>query len=394
MKNDTINSNFILINAILVISLIFGGDEISLFATAWTTSTLHSCRLSLSSQSLLSSSSWQRKRYCHKLHYNSKHTLDNNEPEIDTPIPTSTTIFETKPINSATASSTILPQELIQSLDLIPLLEEVAKYTSTKRGRNAILSLLGNNYNVKSPTQQNQQGRIYNNYNHNPLLSKRKSILSSFTTNTDSKDYYDNPKKYEQVFKLSQSITECKEEWELIREATNILHLYKYNHKNENNSPTNHENEKSKRHNMKNDEEEDDDGGDIHLPPIYPENSSLWNTYHDQVDTDDDEWLMEILNGGGGGGGKSFPSLSSSSLELENILQADQLIKRILKTHEWCIDLKSRDIAPMIAKHFCARHIDIEKLIHIHDEIQGRVIIKKGGISYQDPEGTKVSNYS
>lgn len=382
MKKKVISSSLFLINTILIISLIFGGED-SLFATAWT-SALHSYRLPLPSQSFLSSSSsWKQKRYCLNVTNNSKHTFDNNEPEHDALTPSSSpslspsfkTTSETTPIFS---TCTTIPKELVQSLDLIPLLEEVAKYTSTKRGRDAILSLLGDNYNVNSSTQQKQLGRSDNN--HNNRLSKRKSLLSSYSRNENYiKLTCDDNRNYRHIYKLSQSITECKEEWEVIREAMNILHLHKNNN---NDDPTNHENG-SKRH-VKNDNIHNDD---IHLPPIYPDNSSLWNTYYDQVDTDDDEWLMEILNRGGRGG-TSFPS-SSSSLELENILQADQLIKRILSTHEWCMDLKERGIAPMIVKR--CEHIDVEKLIEIHDEIQGRVIIKKGGMSYQDPEGTKVS---
>ena len=248
--------------------------------------------------------------------------------------------------NQSRSMMTSISEKLNQALDIRPILEGVARYTGTKRGHDAILSLLEDDDPISSKEFSTSRS-IYN-------TPKRKATISSIVPNTKNtkntikatRQNHDN-NNYRYIIKISQSIHECRHEWKLIQEAMNILKQTKC---------------------IQN---------DIALPPIYPQDSSLWNT-NDKVDTDDDEWLEEIIYGRG---------WNTNDLELENILQADQLVNRILKTYEWCKVVK--DFAPMISK--IGERIDHDKLMELDKEIKGSVIIVKGQRSYQDPSGTKVS---
>jgi len=155
--------------------------------------------------------------------------------------------------------------------------------------------------------------------------------------------YLNRKKNNRQIVKISHSVEECRREWELIEEATKIL----------------------TRNNF----------GLSSLPPIYPEDSSPWDVNY-QVHTDDDEWLIEGLSEGW-----------DNSLELEEILHADQVINRILKTSQWSIEENIMHDAPSMSE--ICRSIDTISLMKVHEEIKDSVLIKKGRSSYNDPTGTK-----
>ena len=186
-------------------------------------------------------------------------------------------------------------------------------------------------------------------------MSKRKRI-TSFTNSVDQRSSSSSiittrnnhgviatSRDYSNIVKMSHSTAECKNEWRLIDEAMLIL--------SQNNN------------------------GKIDIPPIYPGDSSPFDTSY-TVDTDDDEWLIDIITKGWNG-----------DLELENILQADQIVNRILKLDEWCSDISVQNNAPSIAC-LCG-DIEINKLQELHNEIKETVIIEKGKQSYEDPSGTK-----
>jgi hypothetical protein len=241
-----------------------------------------------------------------------------------------------------TETKNTISHKLTQSLDLEPLIQSVASHSGTKRGRDALLALLN-----KGTNQQKKRIELRN-------ASKRKSLMSALDSNGKSSlkgvknsqnESLTITRDMKHIVKLSQSSAECKYEWKLVEEAMDIL--------------TNTELSRTR------------------LPPIYPGDSSPWDTTS-RVDTDDDEWLIEILSIGWNG-----------SLELEDILQADQVVNRILELSAWSIDAEVNNVAPSIAK--ICEDIDVDALTKVHEEIKESVTIVKGQKSYEDPSGTKVS---
>ncbi len=229
-----------------------------------------------------------------------------------------------------------ISKKLAQSLDIIPLLERVASYTGTKRGRDALLSL------VDVGSDRPRQRRKLRN------TSKRKAMMPSSQWNASFKNAANNNDGHRHntyIVKISQSVAECRHEWNLIREATKILSQNRL--------------------------------GLSSLPPIYPKDSSPWDVNY-QVDTDDDEWLIEASSTGW-----------ATPLQLEQVLQADQVIDRILKTHAWSNEENMVCEAPSISEICC--EIDTKTLVKVHEEINGSVLILKGRSSYNDPSGNKVS---
>ena len=173
-------------------------------------------------------------------------------------------------------------------------------------------------------------------------MSKRKALVSSSRLRIDPVGNRD----YRHIVKISQSLAECRHEWNLVAEATKVL-----SQNSRALSP---------------------------LPPIYPQDSSPWDVNY-QVDTDDDEWLIDVSSKGW-----------NSVLQLEEVLQADQLINRILKTHSWSNEENIVSETSSISKICCS--IDTKTLMKVHGEIEDSVVIKKGRSSYNDPKGNKVSN--
>ena len=243
--------------------------------------------------------------------------------------------------------SSHIPEKIAKSLDLPPLIEAIAKYTATKRGHDALLSILQENYR-KLPKQRIELRN----------LPKRNSVATSAlfgTTPSRSprydyfyQDWYRN-RDTNHIMKLSQSSSETQFEWALVQEAMSIIAAQKRG---------------------------------LHtLPPIYAANTTPLDGGSNNVDTDDDEWLIDILS-----------MQKNDSIELEDILKADQVLNRIVKTHSWASHNETKSLAPTISNLF--NDVDMAPLIKVHQEIKNTVIIVKGRKSFQDPTGTKVRRSS
>ena len=247
------------------------------------------------------------------------------------------------------STHTYIPEKIVKSLDLPPLIEAIAKHTATKRGHDALLSVL-------QESDQNipkQRIELRNLPKRNPVATSAAFGTAPSRSSRDDYFYQDwyRSRDTNHIMKLSQSSTETQFEWTLVQEAMSIIATQKR-------------------------------GMDI-LPPIYAENMTPLDGGSNIVDTDDDEWLIDILS-----------MRNNDSLELEDVLKADQVLKRILKTHSWASHNETKTLAPTIANLF--NDIDMAPLIEVHEEIKNTVVIVKGHRSFQDPTGTKVrhSSYS
>jgi hypothetical protein len=131
-------------------------------------------------------------------------------------------------------------QDLIQCLDLIPLVHAVAAHAATRRGRQAILSLVGNDENEFLSTSSLGTTSSRARRVSDPLLY-RQSELSS---------------RNAQLAPLATSARDAREQYELVEQA--VLALDGYN--------------------------------GLSHPPIYGANSSPFDT-KTTADTDHDDWM-------------------------------------------------------------------------------------------------------
>jgi len=244
-----------------------------------------------------------------------------------------------------------LSAKLIHSLDLIPLMEAVAKHAGTRRGREALLSIIMED-DVKR--QQQNPGLAFNGN----ASSRRKNMIASMGKSL-SRTTEDSDRKalsIASIFKVAQTEVEAKDEWKVVSEAMAILEAEKEGKIGSADDGVQHLSQ-------------------VPIPPIYAATSSPWDVNY-RVDTDDDEWLTQALGGNG------------YVLELENILQAEQITLKIIKMHAWATEGGvAKSLAPSLAG--IGSNIDFEVLKRLHREIEGSVDIIRGERSYNDPSGTK-----
>ena len=233
-----------------------------------------------------------------------------------------------------TANECNLSERLIEALDLEPLMVALARHAGTRLGRDSILSLV-NKGNVKKTVMGS-----------NPV-SARKTALTRIgisnvaDTNGGAGTGSDgrSVKEMRQIAKIAKDLEEARQEWDLVEEAVFVLNA------SENGKRT------------------------TRYPPIYAEDSSPWDVDLD-VDTDDEDWLFR------------------STLKLEDVLQADQVVNRLSKTYRWAMDDALSSVAPGLAGIGC--EIEGQSLSELYEEIAGVVIIVRGGPSFNDPSGSKV----
>jgi hypothetical protein len=198
----------------------------------------------------------------------------------------------------------------------------------TKRGSDALLSLVANGYDNVDDDTTNKRKLLASSSSSS---SRRKALLSSiasdgsgstsgsisgngvYSSTNSILQRQQRQRQNQNTIKMATSQEECDAEWKLIREAMNII---------QQNSPEYLKSTKSKARSKSKKTLPP-------LPPIYPADSTttLWDGNSGNIDSDDDEWLLSVLS--------SNDTLLLSVLELENILQADQIVKRIVNTFEW-----------------------------------------------------------
>jgi hypothetical protein len=179
------------------------------------------------------------------------------------------------------AVETSFPGHLIRSLDLVPLMYGVAGHAGTRRGYQAILSLV-----------KKDQETMNNNLLSNSLgaLSRRKraALATTDTSISQMSNQRSRHRKDRSRIKLTPIATSAEEarlEYELVEEATLALDDKQYN---------------------------------LAFPPLYGAESSPWDT-STIADTDNDEWL----------------SLAADAWSLEHIIQAEQVIDTLINVKDW-----------------------------------------------------------
>lgn len=243
---------------------------------------------------------------------------------------------------STTLHDTDIKDDLSTSLDLEPLMALISKYACTKRGREAMLSLF---------RPHRSSDKIFS---VTPQVSKRKTILSNLSSiKTLARDNQrfkiDNTEK---IIKIADSLEEVQMEHQFVSSAMSIL--------------SDHKNGQSKK---------SDNTVQSALPPVYTEGTSPWNI-GDSADTDDDEWLVSLLSG-------QF----SQDLDFENVLQAEQNVKRTLAIYQWSQLDHTQINYPCFA--FLFKDVDITALESVYHEIRDKVKIVKGPRTFNDPSGGK-----
>ena len=182
----------------------------------------------------------------------------------------------TEKVSHKEASNSFLTPKVIDALDLVPLLHRIAHHTGTRRGYEAIVSLVEQEDSKLSSATRRLGSRV---------ASRRSSWLAQ--DSSSNKNGGELPRQAHR-YRCSEANTihDARRLYNTLEEA--ILAL-------QNNT----------------------------WPPIYsPESSPL--VYNTQiVDTDDDEWLQYSQD---------------TQFELQDVLKAEQVVKRLLSVYQWADD--------------------------------------------------------
>ena len=214
----------------------------------------------------------------------------------------------------------VFPRHLIDSLDLAQIIEEVARHTTTRRGYDALLSLV----------------------QHNPPKKDRSPEMQLSSSNRRKERFdltrYTGKPRVSFLSPIAKSLEEVHSEYGLIEEATLLL-----------TSVSNDTNRKGSLSSY-----------NLTYPPLYGEYSSPYDI--DSIpQTDDDEWLY----------------LTPEQYTAEHILQAEQVIKKLLQIREWSQQETIQIWTPTLAQ--MGSTIDEEENILplVYHDIVGNIVLWK-----------------
>lgn len=207
----------------------------------------------------------------------------------------------------------VFPDCLIEALDLVPLLHGVARHAGTRRGHQAILSLVKEDQTAvtnKILGQRNILGGSSRRQRAEGMALQRTARSSS--------------RRRIPLVPVATSAEEARHQYELVETATLALTENSWN---------------------------------LTYPPLYGADSHPGDTSIIE-DTDNDEWL----------------TLPADAWTLENLLQAEKVIETLLKTKEWArldetqtwmpalsqlgLGFDEEDLLPAILEE-CAGRVDI-----------------------------------
>ncbi len=203
------------------------------------------------------------------------------------------------------------PDNVIDALDLVPLLQGVGRHTGTRRGHQALLSLV-----------KEDQVTVTRK-----LLGQTKAPSSSRRWRAEGTIRYQKqqPKsKRPPLVPIAKSSEEARQEYQLVEAATLALSENVWN---------------------------------LTYPPFYGTESNPGDTSTIE-ETDNDEWLM----------------LPADAWSLEHILQAEQVIDTLLQTQRWANREEMQTWMPELSK-IGAMIDPESILPSILEEIAGRVEI-------------------
>jgi len=209
-------------------------------------------------------------------------------------------------------TSTVLQDHTIKALDLIPLLQIVARHAGTRRGHQALLAI------VKEDDQSKTRRVAPSKYGQ---FSSRRMRVSGLYQSKQS----GNKRKSAQTVTVAQSVEEAKQQYTLVETATLAL--------------------------------SNDNGLELTYPPLYGADSHPCDTSKIE-DTDNDEWL----------------SLPADLWTLEHLLQVEKVLETLIATKEWANREETQLWMPRLAE--IGAHIDKDNVLpDILDEIADRVEI-------------------
>jgi dsDNA-specific endonuclease/ATPase MutS2 len=162
--------------------------------------------------------------------------------------------------------------ELVICLDLIPLLRGISDHAGTRRGRQAILALVGQDTDYLTKISTN-------------IPARRRRVLQQYNNKRQ-----DARKRHSEILSIATSAEEARREYELVEQAMLAL----------------------------NDDAQCDDIANLTYPPLYAAGSSPADT-STCPDTDDDDWMWLPLD----------------ELSLEHVLQAEQILITLLQVKQW-----------------------------------------------------------
>jgi len=242
--------------------------------------------------------------------------------------------------SSSNPSSLILSPELIDALELRPIIKSISSFAGTKRGHDIISSIL----------------------DHDVANTNDKFSLDDIANGNDDDDNNDNNNDY---FKMARTIEDVNKNYGPVEEALLVLRHYRSHH-----SPR----DNSHRQNNFNENEKDNDKIPIpipipiSIPPLYDEGSSPFD--ETPIDSDFDDFLKKMetissfsksslskslflkgssslgarnrhrvlgIDSGIGSDSSSIDNSNSELLTLEDIMQAEQLTRKIVNVHQWAI---------------------------------------------------------
>jgi hypothetical protein len=162
--------------------------------------------------------------------------------------------------------------EDISRLDLIPLLRGISDHAGTRRGRQAILALVGQDTDYLTKISTN-------------IPARRRRVMQQYNNKRQ-----DARKRHSEILWIATSADEARREYELVEQAMLAL----------------------------DDDAQCDDIADLTYPPLYAVGSSPSDT-STCPDSDDDDWMW----------------LPLEELSLEHVLQAEQVLITLLQVKQW-----------------------------------------------------------
>jgi hypothetical protein len=242
---------------------------------------------------------------------------------------------------------------VVQSLDLAPILHQVAAHAGTFRGRQALLALVnddnrGAELRAKTRVDRNQESR------------QQRRIRSLTTVDTG---YFEAPLLTAVNVPMAENAAQATRQYELVEQAMLALSA---SGKVTNEPPRTRLREAAL---------------GLSYPPLYGAESNPYDT-ENLPQTDDDDFLH--LN-------------SLDDWSLEHVLQAEQVIQALLNVHNWATSNATQQWTPLLADlilggapkgrfHHLTDNYSIDQLESVHGEIRGSVQVARVR-SITDPHG-------
>jgi MutS domain V len=173
--------------------------------------------------------------------------------------------------------------DIINSLDLVPIIRGVADHTGTRRGHQALLHLVGED-----------DGRKFHAPTSIPARWRR--VMQEFKSEPQRR-----LKRYEELVSIAKTRDEALREYELVEQAMIALGKNR----------------------------QCDTVSEITFPPFYTSGSTPDNVCI-RPESDDDEWLW----------------MPPSELTLEHVIQAEQVLIILLQVYNWAVQTETSNWMP------------------------------------------------